>query len=128
MNSRAQITVEFLILIGILFIFILVIGANSLQDLNQYNTLKESEAVRDVAIKLQRELFIAANVEDGYVRQFSIPDKIDGLNYSIQTNNLSLYVSSKNAFSLVTLPYSIGNLTKGNNLINKSGGTIYVNQ
>jgi len=127
MNSRAQISTEFFVLIGILFIFTLIIGTNSVQDLNQYNSIKESESVRDVALKLQREIYIAASVEDGYVRYFTIPEKNEGINYSVTTKNLSLIVESKNAFSVVTLPYSIGNLTKGSNKINKTGGTIYVN-
>ena len=78
-------------------------------------------------LKLQREIYIAASVEDGYVRYFTIPEKNEGINYSVTTKNLSLIVESKNAFSVVTLPYSIGNLTKGSNKINKTGGTIYVN-
>ena len=128
MNSRAQVTTEFLILVGILFVFTLIIGTNSISDLNSYNTIKEQEAVRDVALKFQRELYIAATVEDGYVRIFTMPDRADGINYSVITRNLSLVVESKNTFSSVSLPYSIGNLTKGTNRINKTEGIIHVNQ
>ena len=88
---------------------------------------KRGEAVKDLALKLQKELFIAATVEDGYARFFEIPDKLDNINYSLTTQNSTIAVQSKNGFYLVSIPKTVGNVSKGNNKVNKTGGVIYIN-
>jgi hypothetical protein len=83
--------------------------------------------VKDIALKLQKEALVAANVEDGYARTFEVPEKIDNANYSLTMNNYTILVQSKNGFYIVGIPRAIGNFTKGTYKINKTGGVIYIN-
>ena len=79
-------------------------------------------------LKLQKEVLLAASVEDGYVRLFTIPIQLDNnINYTLTTKNYTITVVSANSIYTFTIPNSIGNVTKGPNKINKTGGVIYIN-
>ena len=128
MNFKSQVSFEFFMLVGMAFLVTLVFSALSLKDLNNFRNQKENEDIKDLALKLQQEVIIAAGVEDGYVRSFNIPDKLDSINYSLYIYNSSLLlVQSKNGFYLVQIPRIVGNISKGTNIINKTNGIIYVN-
>lgn len=125
--TSAQISAEFFILLSIGLLIAIGFEIASLNQLREFRIQKENEMIKDVALKLQKELFIAASVEDGYVRTFQIPDKLDAINYSITTANATIFVQSKQGFYVVTIPSIVGNVSKGTNVINKSSGVIYVN-
>ena len=127
MYPKAQISAEFFVFLGLAFIIAIAFEIASLDQLNDFRIQKESEAVKDLALKLQKEAIIAATVEDGYVRIFETPDKLDNINYSLTTKNYTISVQSKNAFYILSIPGAIGNFTKGTNKINKTGGVIYIN-
>ena len=127
MRSKAQVSAEFFIFLGLAFLIAIAFELASLEQLNDFRLQKENEAVKDLALKLQQELLIAANVEEGYLRIFEIPDNLEGINYSLSAQNSTITVKSKNAFYLVSIPRVVGNVSKGTNLINKTNGIIYIN-
>ena len=128
MHSKAQLFTEFFIFLGLAFLVAIAFEIASVDQLNEFRAQQESDAVKDLALKLQREVFIAANVEDGYIRVFEIPDKLERVNYSLTTiNNNTITVQSKNSLYIVAIPRAIGNVTKGTNKINKTDGIIYIN-
>jgi len=128
MHSKSQVSSEFFIFVGMAFLIAIAFALASLDQLQQFRIAKESEAVKDLALKLQKEMMIAASVEDGYVRIFDIPEKLDNnINYSITTQNSTITVQSKNSLYTVSIPNPAGNLSKGTITINKTGGVIYIN-
>ena len=127
MGSKAQIGAEFFVLVGLAFLVAIAFEIASLSQLNDFRNQKEGEAVKDLALKLQKELLIAATVEDGYIRTFQIPGTLDTINYSLNIQNSTLEVQSKNSYYIVRIPIVIGNVSKGTNTINKTGGVIYIN-
>lgn len=128
MHSKAQLFTEFFIFLGLAFLIAIAFEIASVDQLNDFRAQQESDAVKDLALKLQREVLIAANVEDGYIRVFEIPDKLERVNYSLTTiNNNTITVQSKNSLYIVAIPRAIGNVTKGTNKINKTDGIIYIN-
>ncbi len=127
MNSRSQISAEFFILLGLVFLIAIAFELASVDQLKDFTIKKESEAVKDLALKLQKELFVAAAVEDGYVRSFTIPDTLERVNYTLATINSTITVESANALYIVSIPNAVGNVSKGANKINKTGGVIYIN-
>ncbi len=127
MHSRAQISSEFFIFVGLAFLIAIAFALASLNQLQDFRIEKENEAVKDIALKLQKEMLIAASVEDGYVRVFELPNNLNGINYSLATMNSTITVQSKNSLYIVSIPNSIGNVSKGVITINKTGGVIYIN-
>lgn len=127
MHSKAQISAEFYVFLGLAFLIAIAFEIASLEQLSDFRLQKENEAVKDLALKLQQELLVASTVEDGYVRAFQIPDNIENINYSLSTQNSTITVKSKNSLYIVSIPKVVGNVSKGTNTINKTGGVIYIN-
>ena len=127
MGSRAQVSAEFFILLGIIFLTAIAFELVSLDHLKDFRIQKESDSVKDMAIKLQKEILVASTVEDGYVRIFTLPAQLESINYSVAIENSTLVVTSKNAFYTVSIPIVVGNLTQGTNNITKTGGVIHIN-
>ena len=127
MHSRAQVSSEFFIFVGLAFLIAIAFALASLDQLQDFRIEKENEAVEDLSLKLQKEMLIAASVEDGYLRVFEIPDKLDSIDYFLTVQNNTVIVQSKHSFYVSPIPKATGNLTKGTNKINKTGGVIYIN-
>ena len=125
--SKAQVSSEFYIFMGIAFLVTISVSIYSFEQIRTFNFQKENEDAKDLAIKLQRELLLASTVEEGYVRNFNIPDKINNKDYTLVVQNSTLMIISDQGFFLAALPKSIGTFNKGSNIINKSGGVIRVN-
>ena len=136
---RGQASIEFMLIMGIMFfIFIGFVAITSsrmisLQEERYYRNLKET------ADSAALELRLASIMEDGYARQFDVPNTAFGKQYSLalytrngSVNNTFLFSKYVN-FSVkseivVSLPNSIrGNLYKGRNNITKLKGVVCLN-
>ncbi|MEK6984685.1 MAG: hypothetical protein AABX33_08990 [Nanoarchaeota archaeon] len=127
MSFKAQISVEFFIFVGIAVLIAIAFEIASLQYLNDFRIQKENDAVKDLALKIQRELLIATYVQEGYAREFEVPDKLDNIQFEIKTQNSVFYIQSAHAYLLLAIPFIVGNVSKGTNIINKTNGAIYIN-
>jgi hypothetical protein len=127
--KKSQTAMEFLILIGLAFLTTGIFTLASLDQIKEFQDKKEHRTIKDLALKLQTEINLAATAEDGYQRQFTIPDKLDNtINYSILIkNNETLIVYSDKSLYLVAIPKVIGNITKNSNTITKRGGVVNLN-
>lgn len=121
-------SMEFVLITAFVFLIVFIISLFVLSEIKSIQAEKESMLVQDLALKLQEEISLASVVEDGYLRNFSIPATLEYLNYSIMQQNQSITVESKKGIFIVGMPKVNGNITKGNNIIRKEGGVIYINQ
>lgn len=123
-------SMEFFILVGLAFLAVILFVAASANEIGEFKDTKEFLLIKDLALKLQKEVTIAASVEDGYERSFDLPEKLEGIvdYYMITKNNTITVNSSKTVFS-VRVPVVYGkNFTKGSNKVEKIDGKIYVNR
>ena len=128
-NNKSQSSIEFFVLTGLAFIMVIIIVAASANEVKEFRDQKEFFLIKDLALKLQKEVTIASSVENGYERSFNLPDKLESVvDYFIITRNTTITInSSKTVFSVRT-PNTIGNFTKGSNKIEKISGKIYINK
>ena len=130
---RAQSSMEFFTLVGLAFLMTILFVAASANEIREFKDQKEFFLIKDLALKLQKEVTIAASVEDGYERSFSLPERLENsVDYFtiIMGNKILTVNSSKSVFS-AAIPTTFGkNFTKGsnNNKIEKISGKIYVNR
>ena len=77
----------------------------------------------------RNEIFLANNVKDGYVRNFKIPTIYYGYDYSIEIFNNTMVLESQksNIQHEYFIPSLNGTIKKGDNIIKKINGTIYLN-
>src|SRR3989338_10573018 len=128
-NVKSQSSMEFFTLVGLAFLATILFAAIAVNEVKEFSDQKEFLMIKDLSLRLQKEVAIAASVEDGYERSFALEDKLeDKVDYFIIVTNTSINVnSSKSAFS-VRIPLIYGkNFTKGSNKIEKINGRVYVN-
>lgn len=104
----------------ILLVFLIAIG----DDIKYTGAKNEIISIRDIAYSIQNEISLAGQVEEGYRREFEIPEKINGVEYRIENTAKQIIVESDNYDFVVTIPRVKGNLKKGTNLIRSLNGLI----
>ena len=127
--KKSQTAMEFFVLIGLASLTTVVFILASLDQIKEFYDKREDIVIKDLALKLQTEINLAATSENGYHRQFTIPEKLrDTINYSVVIKkNETLIVYSDKSLYAVSIPKVSGNITKNTNTITKSGGVVNLN-
>ena len=130
MKKLSQSSIEFFTLVGLGLVVAIFFVAFSINEVKEFGDKKEFFLIKDLALKLQKEVGVAANVEDGYIRTFTLPEKLDNIvDYFIIIKNNTITINSSKTVYTVAIPNTAGkNFTKGTNTVEKINGTIYVNR
>ena len=130
MKKLSQSSIEFFTLVGLGLVVAIFFVAFSINEIQEFGDKKEFFLIKDLALKLQKEVGVAANVEDGYIRTFTLPEKLDNIvDYFIIIKNNTITINSSKTVYTVAIPNTAGkNFTKGTNTVEKINGTIYVNR
>ena len=128
MQSKSQSATEFVILASFMLMVILgffAVTSSRLLEAKEEGNRKIAKDVADFAYKV---IEIANSLNNGYVRTFALPEKVNGVDYTINiTDNRELVASYLDNEYVKFLPQNIsGNMSKGLNQINKLNGIIYV--
>ena len=130
MNRKGQSSVEFIIVVGAaLFFFSAIFIAFQWADAERTWSSQYSELL-DMAYSVQEEIALAHSVNDGYVREFFLPKYVARVDYEIEIVDAFLYVRSidgKHSFSVPVLNVT-GNIQKGENIVKRMNGVVYLNQ
>lgn len=126
--ARAQSSMEFFAFTGIAFITVILFVALSGNEIKEFHGNREYLLIKDLGLKLQKEVTIASAVEDGYRRSFSLPETLESsLAYSVNNTNSTVTINSQNTVFSAALQPVVGNFTKGTNTIRKIDGIVYIN-
>ena len=127
---KSQSSMEFFTLIGLAFLAVIIFVGVSANEVREFRDAKEFLLIKDLALKLQKEVGIAASVEDGYERSFTLPEKLEAtVDYFITGTNNSITINSSKTVFSVRVPIIYGkNFTKGSNRVEKINGKVYVNK
>lgn len=127
--KNAQSSVEFSIIVGaVLVAFITFLGILT-QTIGTKNIEKRNTEFFELATSVQNELNIAAKTSNGYKRTFTIPDKIEGIDFTIEITAGSVYLHSEEGKYATSIPGQKveGQLRHGQNIIRKEEGVICLN-
>ncbi|MCK4650322.1 hypothetical protein KAT36_03755 [Candidatus Pacearchaeota archaeon] len=130
LSSRAQVGIEFIIIVGAVLFFasilLLAIQQNHQSKIYQYQNVQ----LKEIALTVQNEINLALESSEGYSRQFEIPETSGALEYEITIDSGIVYVKTTNDKHALALPVPevIGNINKTQNKIEKINGVIYLNQ
>ncbi|MBW2977108.1 hypothetical protein KY347_06725 [Candidatus Woesearchaeota archaeon] len=128
-HLKSQSSMEFFVLTGLAFLATIFFVAASASEVREFSDQKEFFLIKDLALKLQKEVTIAASVESGYERGFNLPEKLEStLDYYITTGNSTITINSSKAVFSAAIPNVIGNFTKGSNKIENINGQIWINK
>lgn len=127
-QKRGQSSIEFIVLFGTIFFIFLMLLIVALHFNKMQTRNKDYLELEDLAHKIRKEFDIASQVQDGYQRSFEIPLKVGIKDYALNVTNRDLSLKTGEYEYSLILPDFVGNLTKGDNIISKQGGVIYVNE
>lgn len=126
--KKAQVSMEFVFLVGLAFTVMVVFISSTRSEFNDLRNEEERTLLKDASYMVQHEIIIASNLKDGYLRNFEIPEKLgDEIPYNITLVNNTLISASAGYENVLNVPAVSGNIKKGQNIINKTGGIIYLN-
>ena len=130
MHKKSQSSMEFFALVGLAFLATILFVAITVNEVKEFSNQKKFLIIKDLALRLQKEVTIAAYAEDGYERSFTLEDKLEGkIDYFVIVTNSSINVNSSKAAFSVRIPLIYGkNFTKGSNMVEKTNGKVYVNK
>lgn len=126
-NRKSQMALEFVLLFGVS----ILIMALLLVFMYEVNRSKAEEKIdykmRDFSYSVQSEFVLASEMNNGYSRIINIPSRVEQTDYNITIIGNNLVVSYHGVSYYSQIPDTIGNITKGTNLLLKKNGTIYIN-
>src|SRR3989344_7390083 len=125
---KAQSAVEFIFLASFMLLvivgFFAVTSSKTLEAQEEGNK-KIAETIADLTYK---EIEIAQSVNDGYIRYFTMPPTVNGVDYGIQIIDDKELVVNYAGYEYVKIIASniSGNVSKGVNRITKIDGIVYL--
>ena len=130
MLQKSQSAMEFIVLASFMLLVILGFFAVTSSRILEAKEEGDRKIAEDIAALAYNEIEIAKSVNDGYIRNFVMPQTVNGVNYSISiTDNTELVANYLGIEHVKFLPANVtGNITKGNNKISKSNGVIFLNK
>jgi hypothetical protein len=126
-RKSAQAAIEFIVLIVILFSVFTVYTISTRKQMDEIRDETEYVLLRDTLKMAQNEILTAVKVEDGYYRKFDIPENLELINYTININGGMIIANTEHHEYAVMIPEVNGTLKKGENIITKEGGVVYIN-
>jgi hypothetical protein len=126
MRKNAQVAIEFILLLILLFSVFMVYTVSTRNDMDNIRKNKEYILLIDVTKMVQYEIVTATKVKDGYHRTFEIPETLEGTDYNIAIDEMMIIASTEDQEYVLFIPDINGSIKKGDNTITKENGTISI--
>ncbi|MEM3113482.1 MAG: LamG-like jellyroll fold domain-containing protein [Candidatus Pacearchaeota archaeon] len=125
---KGQSIIEFITLIGAMLFFFALIMLSINYQISDKRYEEEEITIRYIALSIQNELALGKQASDGYSRRFYIPEKINGEDYELihDTQSNTISIRTERISTLYEVAQVSGSVFKGNNLIRKNNGIVYV--
>jgi len=127
--EKSQIGMEFMIVTGAVLFFFAVFLLVIQENISEKTKEKRALAFKETGLMVQNEIKLASSSTDGYYRRFKLPADIENLDYETNITSEMVYIREKNGKYSMAFPISnvTGDLVKGENIIRKENGKIYLN-
>lgn len=128
--SKSQSSVELVVMVCLLSFVFSIFIINIIHQNTNLKNQKLNQHARYISDLVSSELNNVYVQGEGYSKNFSLPQKIEGYNYYIiiKDNMVHVIIPNKNAYLRKTIPKNVfGMFNKGLNCISNKNGEIYVN-
>jgi len=128
-TKKSQTSIEFLVLIGTVMLFFVLFFVAIHNNMSTKIRERQNIMFKEVVLSVQDEINLALKSSEGYERSFKIPQDIAGKDYEINLIEETVYIQSDDdkISMAVPIPSVNGDVVKGDNIIRKQGGVIYLN-
>jgi hypothetical protein len=101
---KSQIATEFMLMVGLAMVVVFAFLAVSYSLIIDYSEQKNQNKLMDFGYSIQNELILAAEVEPGYERVITLPEKIGGMAYSMHITGTDLVIPYRGGEFLFSIP------------------------
>ena len=126
-SPLGQVSLEFTLFVIITFVFfgafLYAVGGQ----LGELSSQRDAKELHDLTSRVREEVFLASMVRDGYTREFTLPEKLNGEAYTLEIADDSIIGTLGDLKYALPAPGVTGTIAPGPNNITKSGGTINLN-
>ena len=128
-SKKAQVCIEFVIIIGALLFFVTLFLLAIQENMEDKIYRRENLMVKEIAMTVQNEINLALQSMDGYTRDFKIPEKVGDLSYEINVTSGVVYIDAGGGKHAMALPIAEveGDIYIPDNTIKKIGGILFLN-
>ena len=127
-KKKGQYSVEFIAfftILSIMFFIWMIVYSDLVEDTFRE---KNNRAARDIGLSIQKQIILASNSHTGYYsNNLEIPEKIGSLSYEIKNTEYVFYFVTDGQDYTFSIPYTIGELKKGTNILWNFNGVVYIN-
>lgn len=125
-QKKSQIIVEFMMLYAVILV-VTILFVESVNQNKDLHKTKDSLLAEDVGLKIQNEIGLTSFAEDGYSRQFKLPQKIGDKEYNVSIANNTLAIRTNSTLYITRILNVTGYVKKDSNTITKTNGMTYIN-
>jgi len=125
--KKSQSAIEFIVVFGALLFFFVAFFVVINKNISEKNIEKERMIMQDTALDIQEEIAIASESSNGYSRNFNTPKNVLGKEYNANITGTFIYLSMGKFGIAYKIQNITGELIKGENLIRKENGKVYLN-
>ncbi len=129
-TKKAQSSIELVILTAFLLFAFLAFFFILEQKSSDREYEKKNVLVNNVIYNVEEEINLAISSDEGYYREFIVPEKIGDSEYNISIIDDLLYIKTldQRFSSALKIPKVSGQIVRGKNIISKKEGEIYLNE
>ena len=127
---KAQSSIEFVIIIGVLLFFFSSFTIFINQSLADKAREQRTNTLNELALNVQEEIALAREASDGYYRVFVLPDNVVNVPYNVTLGDSYVYFYTLDFDLTISIPVSnvTGYLKIGSNTLEKIDGLVYLNR
>jgi hypothetical protein len=124
--KSAQIIWEYLFIVALGFLLVIIFASQISTEISVTSEEREIILLKDLARVIQNEIYLASEVETGYIRYFDVPADLDGDEYIVENSANKLILRKGEYDFSVTIPNVMGSITKGSNRITNLNSLICI--
>jgi hypothetical protein len=119
---------EFIAMLGMAIVVVIIMVFLLSNQIDENWSEKNRIVLSDYGFYIQNEFLLAQESTQGYQRTVTVPDKIEGIPFTIYNTNRYLIVNySKGSLPPWIIPNTRGNITKGVNVFRNIDGSVCIN-
>lgn len=129
MRIKSQSAIEFVVTVSFMLLVVLIFFGLTSSEVLEAEESGNKKIAEDIANLAYQEIEFAKYLNDGYIRTFSMPQTVNGVDYSINIiDNRELVVNYLGFEYVKFIPGNvIGNIKKDVNVLLKEEGKIFLN-
>lgn len=128
-KRNAQFAIEFVVLLAFMFFVFVGFMAVATSKVSDAKAAERQKVAKDIAEVVMNEIRIASSVANGYLRAFTLPPRLEGVEYNVEIlENRELIVNYLDKEHVSFLPENVcGDVYIPNNEISKEKGIVCIN-